>query len=122
MAHKRLPVTGVYDDITDELVGIAPPGGQLQPFNGLRQVSANVTVDSTNRYLYDSHTLVWTGNFTLTISAGLNNFGFIGEVPSGSTATIAFSGTTGNGAGTSLTRTNQAFCAYAVGTNAYRVT
>lgn len=70
------------------------------------QISANTTITALNASTYDGQTLEFTGAFTLTISAGLNNnFGCAIIPPASGNASIASDGTaTLNGATTTLTR------------------
>lgn len=97
---------------------------------GLVSIGANVTINSANRSTYDGKTLVWAGAFIVTISSGLENFGFLAETAASGAALIAFgAGVTGiNGvtgttaAGTTITRSSQGFAIYPVATDVYRVT
>lgn len=90
-------------------------------------IGANTTIDSKNASNFNGRTLVFSGAFTLTISAGLpTGFGIACVPPAAGNASIASDGTaTLNGAGATLTRaaaSNVAFSVIASGTNAYAVT
>ncbi len=67
-------------------------------------ISANTTIDITNYRQYNGQVLEWTGAFTVTISAGLPNFGFMGIPPASGNASVAASGVLLNGAGTTITK------------------
>lgn len=68
-------------------------------------ISANVSIDLTNFGLYNGRVLELSAAFTVTITAGLpDNFGFALIPPTTGNASIAFTGTTGNGASTTITK------------------
>lgn len=70
--------------------GVAPNGDTVQ-------ITANVTISVANANVvtYNGKVLEFTGNYTVTLAAGLpNDFGFAGMNTSGFTASIASDGTT----------------------------
>jgi len=94
---------------------------------GMVQITANVTVNAANAAAYNGQTLVWSGAWTVTLSAGLPpGFGFAGRPPASGNASVAVAGgVTIDGAGTTITRalaSNKLFAVQGIGTDTYTAT
>lgn len=72
---------------------------------GVVLITADTVITPANRALYNGWTLKWSVAAVVTITQVLDGFGFVGIPPASGNASIAFQGTTGNGAATTITRT-----------------
>jgi hypothetical protein len=81
---------------------------------GVVLITGDTVVTGANRSLYDGWTVKWSTAAVMTITAGLDGFGFVGVPPAAGNASIAFQGATGNGASTTITRAAAANASFAL--------
>lgn len=91
----------------------------------LVQISSNVVITPANAAKYNGKRLIWTGAYTLTLSAGLLQFSCVCRPPNSGNATIASDGVVLlDGATTSQTRalaSNKLFGIDFIGADSYTV-